>query len=131
MKRNQNVFRSGRFYGILSLAILLYASAASAQTITITSSPYNASTGSADNASAIQAAINAIGSGGTVVVPSGTFLSGPITLKSNKTYQLAAGSTLEMTAMGTFPQNTDFVYASKLTNVTINGSGVMEGQGQA
>jgi hypothetical protein len=36
-----------------------------------------------------------------------------------------------MTAMGTFPTNTDFLYASKLTNLTINGSGVMDGQGAA
>jgi polygalacturonase len=131
MKINQNVSRAHWFYPILGLAIFFCAAAASAQTITITSSPYNATTGSADNAAAIQAAINAVGSGGTVVVPSGTFFSGPVTLKSNMTFQLAAGSTLEMTAMGTFPENTDFLYGSKLTNITINGSGVMEGQGQA
>ena len=36
-----------------------------------------------------------------------------------------------MTAMGKFPTNTDFLYGSKLTNVTINGGGVMDGQGAA
>jgi polygalacturonase len=102
-----------------------------AQTITITSAPYNASTASADNAAAIQAAINALGSGGTVIVPAGNFLSGPMTLQSNMTFQLSAGATLQMTAMGTFPVNTDFVYGSKLTNVSIKGSGVMDGQGLA
>ncbi|HXL71984.1 MAG TPA: glycosyl hydrolase family 28 protein, partial [bacterium] len=103
----------------------------SAQTITITSAPYNASTTSADNAAAIQTAIKALGSGGTVVIPAGNFLSGPLTLQSNMTLQLSAGATLQMTAMGTFPTNTDFLYASKLTNLTINGSGVMDGQGAA
>jgi len=115
----------------LFLAVCALPSLASAQTITITSAPYNASTGSADNAAAIQAAINAVGSGGTVVVPAGNFLSGPVTLKSNMTFQLSAGATLQMTAMGTFPVSTDFIYGSKLTNVTINGTGVMDGQGLA
>src|SRR5579872_4928263 len=111
--------------------VLLYVtgSTAGAQVLNITSSPFNASTGSADNASAIQAAINAVGSGGTVLVPAGTFLSGPVTLKSNMTFQLASGALLEMTAMGTFPQNTSFVYGSGLSNITINGSGTMNGQG--
>src|SRR5579883_3521128 len=78
-----------------------------AQVLNITSSPYNASTSSSDNAAAIQAAINAVGSGGTVVVPAGNFLSGPLTLKSNMTFTLSAGATLQMTAMGTFPVSTD------------------------
>src|SRR5882724_8771288 len=45
---------------------------------------YGASTGSADNAIAIQNTINAASAagGGTVQVPSGTFLSGPVTMKS-------------------------------------------------
>src|ERR1039458_2868198 len=79
-------------------AVFLCAISASlcAQTLTITSAPYNASTASVDNAAAIQAAINAVGSGGTVVVPAGTFLSGPITLKSNMTFQLASGAILRM-----------------------------------
>jgi polygalacturonase len=115
----------------LFLAQCVLPSHASAQTLTITSAPYNASTGSADNAAAIQAAINAVGSSGTVVVPAGNFLSGPVTLKSNMTFQLSAGATLQMTAMGTFPVSTDFVYGSKLTNVTIDGTGVMDGQGLA
>ncbi|HEY5038008.1 MAG TPA: glycosyl hydrolase family 28 protein, partial [bacterium] len=118
-------------FGLWVLVCVSFPSSTSAQTITITSAPYNASTGSADNAAAIQAAINAVGSGGTVVVPSGTFLSGPITLKSNMTFQLASGSILRMTAMGTFAQNTAFVYGTGLSNITINGSGTMDGQGAA
>ena len=121
--RLASVFLAGLFFSL--------ASATFGQTLTITSAPYNASTGSADNAAAIQAAINALGSGGTVVVPAGKFLSGPVTLKSNMTFQLSAGATLQMTAMGTFPVSTDFVYGSKLTNVIIDGSGLMDGQGQA
>ena len=104
---------------------------ASAQVINITSAPYNASTSSSDNAAAIQGAINAAASGGTVLVPAGNFLSGPLTLKSNMILELSAGATLQMTPMGTFPTNTDFLYASGLTNLTIDGTGVMDGQGAA
>ena len=115
--------------GMLVLAGIFSPVRLFAQTLTITNAPYNASTGSADNAAAIQAAVNALGSGGTVVVPSGTFLSGPVTLKSNMTFQLAAGATLRMTAMGTFPSADNFLSGSGLTNITIDGSGVMDGQG--
>jgi hypothetical protein len=126
MMKKINFLRNG-----LGLLFFVFASSALAQTIDITSAPYNAATGSADNAAAIQAAVNAVGNGGTVVVPAGTFLSGPITLKSNMTFQLSAGATLQMTAMGTFPTSADFLYGSSLTNITINGSGVMDGQGAA
>src|SRR5580692_791717 len=99
---NGNFRLSLRSFSICALFILFFVtgSNAQAQTLTITSSPFNASTGSADNAAAIQAAINAVGSGGTVLVPSGTFLSGPVTLKSNMTFQIAAGGEIQMTAMG-------------------------------
>ena len=69
MRTYQNVFGHAWSFRLFCAALFLSALSASAQTLTITSAPYNASTGSADNASAIQAAINAVGSGGTVVVP--------------------------------------------------------------
>ena len=57
---------------------------------------YGALTSSADNATAIQNAINAASAagGGTVQVPSGTFLSGPITMKNKINLNLASGATL-------------------------------------
>src|SRR5690348_16289713 len=120
-------------FGYVAFLLIAISAGPSAwsQTLNITSAPFNASTGSADNAAAIQAAINAVGSGGTVIVPAGTFMSGPITLKSNMTFQIASGGILRMTAMGTFPQNTSFVYGSSLSNITVNGSGTMDGQGAA
>jgi beta-glucanase (GH16 family) len=36
-----------------------------------------------------------------------------------------------MTAFGTFPQNTDFIYGKNLTNISITGSGIIDGQGKA
>jgi len=100
-------------------------------TFNITS--YGASTGSANNATAIQNAINAAetAGGGTVQVPSGTFLSGPITLNSKINLNLASGATLKMLAYGTYPGSTAFIYGKNLNNVEISGSGTIDGQGTA
>ncbi|MDP4272473.1 MAG: glycosyl hydrolase family 28-related protein, partial [Bacteroidota bacterium] len=108
---------------------------------------YGAKTTNTDNASYINAAIttaNAAG-GGTVVLPAGTFLSGPITMKSNVNLYLAAGDTLRIlpygsgngTVAGTYPNNgtTDqynpFIYGKSLSNIEVSGSGVIDGQGSA
>ena len=74
-----------------------------AGTFTITS--YGASTGSSDNTTAVTNAINAASAagGGTVVVPSGTFLCGPIKLKNNVGLQLSSGSILKALPYGTYP----------------------------
>ncbi len=94
---------------------------------------YGASTGSANNATAIQNAINAASTagGGTVQVPSGTFLSGPITLKNKINLNLASGATLRMLAYGTYPGSTAFISGGSLNNIEISGSGTIDGQGSA
>ncbi len=97
------------------------------------------------NTKAIQAAVDfcAQKGGGKVVIPPGRYLSGPIFLKSNLEFELMSGATL----LG----NTNFdhypaiagrwegldrtIFASLLTgkdleNVTICGSGTMDGQGE-
>ena len=94
---------------------------------------YGASTGSANNAAAIQKAISAAvaAGGGTVQVPSGTFLSGPITLNNKINLNLASGATLKMLAYGTYSGSTPFIYGKNLSNVEISGSGTIDGQGSA
>jgi len=100
---------------------------------------YGATTGSSNNTTAVQNAINAASTagGGTVVVPSGTFLCGPIALKNNVGLQLASGSTLKVLAYGTYPGSggtadvAPFIELDGLTNVLISGSGTIEGQGSA
>ena len=60
MRTHQNVSRHAWPIQLFFAALFFCALSASAQTINITFTPYNASTGNADNASAIQAAINAV-----------------------------------------------------------------------
>jgi polygalacturonase len=94
---------------------------------------YGASTGSSDNSADIQAAINAASAatgGGTVIVPTGTFLSGALTLKSN--VNLEINGQLEMLAMKNWTSDTtDFITGKNLTNVEISGTGTINGQGAA
>jgi hypothetical protein len=100
-----------------------------------------------DNTSAIQMTINTCSAagGGTVEIPAGTFLSGPISMKSNINLQISSGATLTMlpygsgngTVAGSYPNSgttndyTDFIYGKNLTNVEVSGSGTIEGQGAA
>ena len=97
--------------------------------------------------SAIQAAIDACAndSGGTVLIPSGTFLTGTLQLKSNVTLRVAAGGTLlgsghggDYHAVDAIPLSGDstledgnwaLVYAVGAKNVTVEGPGTIDGQG--
>jgi polygalacturonase len=92
---------------------------------------YGATTSSANNAADIQAAITAAttAGGGTVIVPTGTFLSGPINLASN--INLEVDGELQMLAKGTWPSaNDNFItIPNGDENVEISGHGVVDGQG--
>ncbi|HEU6449753.1 MAG TPA: glycosyl hydrolase family 28 protein [Verrucomicrobiae bacterium] len=100
-------------------------------TFNITS--YGASTGSGNNATAIQNTVNAAAAagGGTVQVPSGTFLSGPFHLTNKINLNLASGATLKMLPYGQWPGTTVFITAQKCSDVEISGSGTIDGQGAA
>jgi hypothetical protein len=93
--------------------------------------------GSTDNTLAIQSAINAANTagGGKVVIPSGTFMSGPLTMKNNVTLNLASGATLKMLPYGTYPLSgssyASFITCASLHDVAITGSGTIDGQGSA
>ncbi len=69
---------------------------------------FGARTSSPDNAAAIQAALNAVpAAGGKVIIPSGTYLSGPLSIKSRTILHLASGAQLQMLPMGTWKATTD------------------------
>jgi polygalacturonase len=89
-----------------------------------------------DNTKAIQAALSAAASagGGTVAVPSGTFLSGPIMIGSGTNLQLASGATLKMLPYRTYPSPPPaFITTTggSTHDIAITGSGTIDGQGQA
>ncbi|MBC7390556.1 MAG: T9SS type A sorting domain-containing protein [Opitutaceae bacterium] len=108
---------------------------------------YGASTSASDNSTAIQNAINACNAagGGTVIIPSGTFLSAPLTMESNVNLQLNAGAVLTAlpygngngSPTGSYPNNgtantySNFIYGKNVTNIAVTGTGTIEGQGSA
>lgn len=109
--------------------------------------------GSTNDTEAIQAAINACTSGGSVVLTGGTFMSGQIKLKSNMTLWISEGATLKgiqdnslypaiakhsdnaniwkdnTSGGGGFELKEAFVYAEGCTNLNIAGGGTINGNG--
>lgn len=84
------------------------------------------------------------GGGGTLFFPAGTYLTGPICLKSNMTIELEAGATLlfsdnfddylpfvEVRHEGVMMQSfSPLIYAVDAENITIKGEGTLSGQGK-
>lgn len=87
------------------------------------------------NTAAIQAAIDAAGGagGGTVEIPPGNFLCGPIHLVSGINLHLDEGAILLMLPMDKYPGGTvrpeSFISGSNLHDISISGSGMINGQG--
>ncbi len=106
--------------------------------INITTSPYNAiGDGVTTNTVAIQNAINAAAAGlatngltgGTVEIPPGVFLCGPLTMKSAVNLQIDSGATLKMLPYASWPGTTTFISGNRLHDVEISGAGTIDGQG--
>ncbi|WP_019534683.1 glycoside hydrolase family 28 protein [Paenibacillus ginsengihumi] len=102
--------------------------------------------GTTDNTKAIADAIAACqnGGGGTVYVPAGTYLTGPIVLVSHMTLYVEAGAVLRFTTRfeAYEPVRTRWsgyecygysplVYGYGLKQVAIKGEGIIDGQGEA
>jgi polygalacturonase len=93
-----------------------------------------------DNASAVQAAINAANAagGGVVRVPAASlpFVCGRLTLLSNVKLEVESGAILQPLPYGLFPlggdgRYDDWLTASGATNIEIGGPGTIDGNGQA
>ncbi len=88
-----------------------------------------------DDTKALQAALDAANTagGGTVVIPSGNFLSGPIVISSSTNLQLATGAVLKMLPMASYKSTTPLITAASGAphDISITGSGTIDGQGQA
>jgi len=91
--------------------------------------------GVATNTAALQntiASVSAAG-GGTVEIPAGVYLCGPITLASQIRLQLDAGAVLRLLPLGKYPGGTEnpanFISGIGLHDVAISGTGTIDGQG--
>ena len=94
------------------------------------------------NTAAIQKAIDSCAGkgGGKVVLEGGTFVSGPIVLKSNIDLDIAKGSTLLGSSNhADYPEKTEFrnpgrqslISAENASNLSITGGGVVDGAGES
>jgi polygalacturonase len=89
----------------------------------------------ATNTAAIQAALDAAsGAGGGIVeVPAGAFLSGPIHFENRINLRLDAGAILRMLPLDKYPggttRPTNFITGANLHDISISGSGMIDGQG--
>jgi len=85
------------------------------------------------NTAAIQAAIDAAAraGGGTVELPAGIFLSGPLRMASQ--VRLRIDGTLRMLPLGQYPGGTadpeNFISGKDLRDIALSGSGAIDGQG--
>jgi polygalacturonase len=90
-----------------------------------------------DNTAAMKAAIEAAGkaNGGTVEIPAGDFLCGPLQLIDHVRLEVDAKATLRMLPMDRYPGSTksreDFISADGLHDIAIGGAGTIDGQGAA
>jgi polygalacturonase len=98
--------------------------------------------GASKDTHAIQAAIDSCAQkgGGIVKLGAGTFVSGPIVLKSNITLEVDKGATLLGSSdHADYPPKTEFrqpaveplVIATNASNVSITGGGVIDGAGES
>ena len=93
--------------------------------------------GVTDDTVAIQRAADACIGGGTLLLASGTYLSGPITLSTDTTLDIEKGSTL----LGTTDHNRYLTRSSgkmrplvggqRVHDITLTGGGTIDGQGQS
>jgi polygalacturonase len=91
--------------------------------------------GVATNTAAIQTAVDAAtkAGGGIVEVPAGIYLSGPIHLASRINLRVNNGATLRMLPVDKYPGGTtdpeNFISGSNLHDISVSGSGTIDGQG--
>lgn len=128
---------------LLAAALVLLSACSGGRNIDITKAGAKAEPGK-DNAAAIQKAIDKLSAlgGGTVTVPAGEFLTGPIELKSGVELHLEMGARLLgiadidayekahwVSPEGKKSPHSALVYANNQENIAITGLGTIDGQG--
>ena len=108
---------------------------------------YGASASALDNTVAIQKTIDecSAAGGGSVIIPAGTFMCGPIVMKSNINLVLDDGCILKALPYGkgngivegSYPNNgkpdryAHLISGKRVQNIKVSGKGVIEGDGSA
>ncbi len=92
--------------------------------------------GVADDTAALQKALDACAGGGTVRLAAGTYLSGPITMHSHETLDVARGATLQGVSdheryLRPTGSPLPLIGATRERDVALVGDGVIDGNGQA
>jgi len=106
-----------------------------AQMQTVSILTYGAEAGGANNAQAIQKAIDDVsaGGGGRVIIPAGEFKTGPIVLKSGVELHLETGAVLagsdKRKDYDGFEQMS-LIFAQMQKNIAITGKGIIDGKGR-
>lgn len=128
---------------LLAAFLIAITSCSGGRNIAITSTGAKAG-GEKDNAAAIQKAIDKVSKagGGTVTVPAGDFLTGPIELKSGVELHLEMGAKLLglpdidayekahwVNAEGRKSPHSALIYANFQENIAVTGLGTIDGQG--
>lgn len=90
--------------------------------------------GTTKDTTALQSALNACAGGGTAELTSGSYLTGPLSLPAGVTLQIDSGATLlASTNAADYPVSgshlTPLLLANKVANVTVTGTGTIDGQG--
>ncbi len=89
--------------------------------------------GVTNDAAAIQKAIDAAAAagGGVVLLPPGNYLTGTIHLKSNVTLRISSGATVWASKQVRDYEPRHLIYALDAHNITIEGNGLINGNGEA
>ena len=128
--------------GVIALFCSLHAREARAAAVCSAHAYGAVGDGKTKDTHALQAAIDACAGkgGGTVRLTAGTYLSGPVVLKTGITLQLDKGATLLGSPdHGDYPAKTEFrepgiqslVSATNAENVAITGQGTIDGNGES
>ena len=71
--------------------------------------------------------------GGVVRIPAGTYLCGPLAMRSNVRLQLDSGAVVRLLDYNSYPGSptnvAPFIHAAGLTNLAVTGAGIIDGQG--
>lgn len=90
--------------------------------------------GSRQDTKAIQQAINMCEKGGTIIIPSGTYLTGPLELKSDMTLDIQKGASLIFIGFDEIkklPATRSLITGRNVHNVVLTGEGIIDANGES